>query len=49
MKEKAYWPVSFELLVPTSETVADAEAAAIACDVAFTMTVAGLGRLAGAV
>jgi hypothetical protein len=36
-------------LVATSETVADAEAVASACDVAFTITVAVLGRPGGAV
>jgi hypothetical protein len=49
VKEKAYGPISFELLVPTSETVAEPEAVVIACEVAFTMTVAGLGKLVGAV
>ena len=49
VKENAYCPFSFELLLATRDTVAEAEELVIACEVAFTTTVAGLGRLAGAV
>ena len=49
VNENAKCPDSLELLVATSETTADPDAVVIACDVALTMTVAGLGWLDGAV
>ena len=49
LKKNAYWPDSFELLLPTRVTVAEADEVPFACAVAVTVTVAGLGRLEGAV
>jgi hypothetical protein len=48
-KKNAYWPLSFELLLATSVTVADAEEVLFAWAVAVRVTGAELDKLAGAV